>query len=258
MAKPAEKTLLNDYHLLSYDVLDSTNSESKRLAGGGASHGAVIWSRRQTAGRGRMGREWVSADGNLFTTVLLSPKKRLEECTQLSFVAALAVAETLAAIVPDPSKIACKWPNDVLVDGKKIAGILLESFTTKELITTRQWISVGVGVNVDNFPEHVMFPATCLRDAGVELISAKIVLSRFVHNFIHRYDEWAAKGFATIEKAWTAMAYQLGKSVEVIVGDDKLRGVFAGIDSQGHMLLRDKKKNITEISAGDVFYKEPA
>jgi BirA family biotin operon repressor/biotin-[acetyl-CoA-carboxylase] ligase len=258
MAKSPEATLLNDYHLLSYDVLDSTSAEAKRLAGGGASHGAVIWAKRQTAGRGRMGREWVSAEGNLYTTVLLSPQVPLAKCPQLSFVAALAVAETLEAIVPDASLIACKWPNDVLVGGKKIAGILLESFSTKELVSARQWIAVGVGINVDNFPEHVMFPATCLRDAGVELISAKIVLSRLIHNFIHRYDEWAAKGFAPIEKAWKTRAYQLGKTVEVLVGEDQVSGIFDGIDGQGQMLLRDKKKNITAISAGDVFYKEPA
>jgi BirA family biotin operon repressor/biotin-[acetyl-CoA-carboxylase] ligase len=258
MPKSAEKTLLNDYHLLSYDVLDSTNFEAKRLAGGGASHGAVIWARRQTAGRGRLGREWVSADGNLFTTVLLNPTVDLEKCSQLSFVAALAVADTLEGILPEASKITCKWPNDVLVDGKKISGVLLESFTTKELVSTRQWIAVGVGVNVDNFPEHVMYPATCLRDAGVELISAKIVLSRFIHNFIHRYDEWEAKGFAPILKAWTSRAHQMGKLVEVIVGDDKVTGVFEGVDASGCMLLRDKKKNVTPISAGDVFYKEHA
>jgi BirA family biotin operon repressor/biotin-[acetyl-CoA-carboxylase] ligase len=190
--------------------------------------------------------------------VLLSPSVPLEQCSQLSFVASLAVAETLDAIVPDASAIACKWPNDVLAQGKKISGILLESFATKELISSRQWIAVGVGVNVDNFPEHVMYPATCLREAGVELISAKIVLSRFIHNFIHRYDEWEAKGFGFIEKAWIKRAHQLGKSVEVIVGDDKVTGVFEGIDAQGRMLLRDKKKNVTPISAGDVFAKEPA
>ena len=258
MAKNAQTTLLDDYHLLSYDVLDSTNSEAKRLAGGGASHGAVIWAKRQSAGRGRMGREWVSADGNLYVTILLSPKVKLEQCPQLSFVASLAVAETLEAIVPDGSSLACKWPNDVLARGKKISGILLESFTTKETMGNRQWISVGVGINVDNFPEHVMFPATCLRDEGVELISAKIVLSRFIHNFVHRYDEWEAKGFAPIEKAWKERAYQLGKTVEVLVGDDHVSGVFDGIDAQGQMLLRDKKKNVTAISAGDVFAKEPA
>lgn len=258
MAKPAEKTLLNDYHLLSYDVLDGTNAEAKRLAGGGASHGAVIWAKRQTAGRGRMNREWVSAEGNLFVTVLLAPEVALEQCSQLSFVAALAVAETLEGILPNPEAVRCKWPNDVLVAGKKISGILLESFTTQELVSKRQWLAVGIGINVDSFPEHVMFPATCLRDSGVELISAKIVLSRLVHNFISAYDLWAAKGFEPIKRAWEERAYHLGKPVDVIVGEEQLSGVFAGVDAEGNLLLADKKKQLIPISAGDVFFKEPA
>lgn len=258
MSKPAAKTLLNDYHLLTYDVLDSTNAEAQRLAGGGASHGAVIWAKRQTAGRGRMGREWVSADGNLFVTVLVSPTTSLDQCAQLSFVAALAVADTIEAIVPDASQVRCKWPNDVLVSGKKIAGVLLESFTTKELVSQRQWVAVGVGINVDNYPEHVLFPATCLREAGVELISAKIVLSRFVHNFIHRYDQWEERGFAAIEKDWSKRAYQINQPVEVIVGDDRLSGTFVGIDKDGHLLLRGAKKKVQSIAAGDVFYTEQA
>lgn len=259
MAKPAASNLLNDYHLLSYDVLDSTNEEAKRLAGGGASHGAVIWAKRQTAGRGRMGRDWVSAEGNLFVSVLLSPEKELALCSQLSFLASLAVAETLEAVVEQPKDIACKWPNDVLWKGKKIAGILLESFTTTEASGhPRQWIVVGVGINVDSHPEHVMFPATSLREAGVEIISAKIVLSRFVHNFICRYDHWAMQGFAEVEEQWGARAYHLNKPVEVLVGEEQHNGIFAGIDAGGRMLLRDAKGKITGITAGDVFFKEPA
>ncbi len=259
MAKHAESNLLNDYHLLSYDVLDSTNEEAKRLAGGGASHGAVIWAKRQTAGRGRMGREWVSAEGNLFVSVLLSPDCDLATSAQLSFVASLAVAETLQAIVPKPENIACKWPNDVLCDGQKIGGILLESFTTTEVSgAKRQWVVVGVGMNIDSHPEHVMFPATCLRESGVELISAKIVLSRFVYNFIHRYDLWATSGFGDIEEAWIKHAYHIGKPVEVVVGDAQHEGTFEGIDSAGRMLLRDAKGKITGITAGDVFFKETA
>lgn len=257
MAKE-EKTLLNDYHLLTYDTLDSTSAEAKRLAGGGASHGAVIWAKRQTNGRGRMGRDWVSAEGNLFTTFLLSPNVPLADCAQLSFVAAVAVAETLEGIVPDASAVRCKWPNDVLVNGKKIAGILLESFTTRELISERQWIAVGVGINVDNHPEHVLFPATCLRDAGVELISAKIVLSRFIHNFIACYDKWEASGFGVIRKAWHDRAYQIGQPIEVIVGEERTSGTFSGIDDAGQLLLNTGAKKPTPILAGDVFYKELA
>lgn len=256
MPKPAEATLINDYHLLSYDLLDSTNEEARRLASGGGSHGAVIWAKRQSSGRGRMGREWVSAEGNLFVTVLLKPEKDLATCAQLSFVASVAVAETLDGIVSD-TEIACKWPNDVLCNGRKLGGILLESFsTTSEFGHETQWVAVGVGINVDSFPEHVMFPATSLREAGVELISAKIVLSRFIHNFIHYYDLWSAKGFTPIQKEWTRRAYRLGHATQVIIGDTETEGVFEGIDPAGRLLLKSPSGAITGITAGDVFFKD--
>lgn len=251
--------LIDDYHLLSYDVLDSTNEEAKRLAGGGASHGAVIWAKKQTSGRGRMGREWISPEGNLYVSVLLSPNKDLATCSQLSFVAAVAAAETLEVIVSESAEISCKWPNDILYDGKKLGGILLESFTTPdERGKDKQWVVVGVGINIDHFPEHVMFPATCLRDAGVEIISAKIVLSRFIYNFIHRYDYWTKKGFKDIQKEWINRAYRLGYPTEVMVGDKQLKGVFDGIDAAGRLLLRQESGAVTGISAGDVFFKESA
>lgn len=255
MAKKAESNLIEDYHLLSYDALDSTNEEAKRLAAGGGAHGAVIWAKRQSAGRGRMGREWVSAEGNLFVSVLLAPPKDLADCSQLSFVASVAAAETLEAIVE--KEITCKWPNDVLCGGKKIGGILLEAFTTMdEFGKERQWVVVGVGINVDSYPEHVMFPATSLRESGVEIISAKIVLSRFIHNFIHQYDAWVKKGFVPIHKAWMQRAYRLGHQTEVIVGDSQLDGVFEGVDPSGRLLLKAKSGAITGITAGDVFFKE--
>lgn len=257
MKKNAESNLLNDYHLLSYDVLDSTNEEAKRLAGGGASHGAVIWARRQTAGRGRMGREWISAEGNLFVSVLLSPHKDLADCSQLSFVAAVAAAETLEGIAPGDEEITCKWPNDVLLGGKKLGGILLEAFTMQDDAgKSRQWVAVGVGINVDSFPEHVMFPATCLKQAGVEIISAKIVLSRFIYNFIHRYDSWAKKGFKETHAEWMKRAYRLGHGIEVVIGEKQVEGVFDGIDPAGRLLLKQGSGAVTGISAGDVFFKD--
>lgn len=255
MAKTAQSNLINDYHLLTYDVIDSTNAEARRLAGGGASHGAVIWARRQTAGRGRMGREWVSAEGNLFVSVLLKPEKPIDICPQLSFVAALAVAETLHDILPQPQHISCKWPNDILYQGKKLGGILLESFSNAPGETP--WVVVGVGINVDSFPEHVMTPATCLRQCGVELISAKIVLSRFVYHFIQRYDGWVANGFKSVEKDWLKRAYQLNQPIEIIRGDDSLSGVFTGIDATGQLLLKTAK-GVIKVNAGDVFAREPA
>ena len=257
MGNVAHSDLLNDYHLLSYDVLDSTNDEAKRLAEGGGAHGAVVWAKRQTAGRGRMGREWVSAQGNLFVSILLKPEKPLDQCPQLSFVAALALAETLDGIVPDKQDITCKWPNDVLLNGKKLGGILLESVTLPNQFGRDQpWIIVGVGVNVDSYPEHVIFPATCLRDAGVEIISAKIVLSRFIFNFIHQYDAWMQKGFMPLQKAWTKRAYRLGHATQVLIGDEQVEGVFEGVAATGELLLKQKNGKTLSVIAGDVFFKE--
>lgn len=253
--KNAPPSLLNDYHLLSYDVLDSTNEEARRLASGGGAHGAVIWAKRQTNGRGRMSRHWISSEGNLFCTFLLAPHVAAPKTPELSFVAALAVAEALEGIVETPSAIRCKWPNDILCNGKKLGGILLESFAPSAADTPR-WVAVGIGVNIDSAPEHVMFPATCLRDAGVDLISAKIVLSRLVHHFIARYDGWVAKGFADVEEAWMARAYHLHKPIEVIVGETQYHGTYEGIDAAGRLLLRDKSGKITPVVAGDVFFKE--
>jgi BirA family biotin operon repressor/biotin-[acetyl-CoA-carboxylase] ligase len=254
----AKPNLLNDYHLLSYDELDSTNDEARRLAEGGGSHGAVIWAKRQTAGRGRMGRLWVSAEGNLFCSLLLTPHCSHEEAAQLSFVSAVAVVETLRPIIPDNGELSCKWPNDILYNGKKIGGILLESFETPsqspgEKENTR-WVVVGVGINIDSCPTQTDLPATYLKQAGVEIISAKIVLSRFIHHFITEYDIWAQKGFAPIRRKWMEYAFRQGQSIEVRLPNETHTGIFEGIDEKGQLMLKPTGKKRLCVSAGDVFW----
>jgi BirA family transcriptional regulator, biotin operon repressor / biotin---[acetyl-CoA-carboxylase] ligase len=252
----ARDNLLNNYHLLSYDVLDSTNEEAKRLAAGGASHGAVIWARRQTAGRGRLQRQWVSEEGNLFVSLLLEPQVEFETASQLSFVAAVAAIEALKPIVPH-EKLGCKWPNDILLNGKKLGGILLESFATpneQKKNKERRWVIVGVGINVDSAPEGLDFPASSLKEAGVEIISAKIVLARFVHHFIETYDLWQAKGFAPIRKAWLEHAWGIGKKLEVRLPDEKFNGVMKGIDRSGMLQVTLPGGRNRNVSAGDVFF----
>lgn len=260
MKSPIKANLMEDYHLLSYDTLDSTNEEAKRLAAGGASHGAVIWAKQQTNGRGRMGRRWDSAEGNLFASVLLSPGCDMETASQLSFVTAVAAAETLEPIVPE-HQVRCKWPNDVMIGDKKVGGILIEYFRTKEESgpqgKDREWVVVGLGVNIDSFPrKDVLTPATSLKEEGVEIVSAKIVLSRFVYNFICLYDVWGKKGFAPIRKSWLGRAHRLGEEIVVNCGNDVTKGIFKGIDAQGRLELLTKKNKKELISAGDVFFKE--
>ncbi len=254
MAAPKQKNpsnLLNDYHLLSFDSLDSTNEEAKRLARGGGSHGAVIWARSQSKGRGRMGRDWVSSEGNLFVSLLLQPEKPLDQVSQLSFVAAVAAIESLEGVLPQGNRLQCKWPNDILLNDKKLGGILLESFQTEA--SDKPWVVVGVGINVDNFPSRTEFPATCLKDAGVELVSAKIILSRFIHHFIDCYNSWNTKGFTPIRKKWTDVAWGLDQRLCARLPEGNTEGICLGLDATGSLQLKldNGKKHL--VHAGDVF-----
>ena len=259
MKSSIKLNLMNDYHLLSYESVDSTNEEAKRLAAGGGSHGAVLWAKRQTNGRGRMERTWDSPPGNLYASVLLSPGCDMATAAQLSFVAAVAAVETLEPILPD-HEVRCKWPNDIMVGERKVGGILTEYFRTEGESSAegkdREWVVVGIGINVESFPKKgVATPATSLKEEGVEIVSAKIVLSRFVYNFICQYDIWGKKGFVPIRKAWLGKAYKLGEEIEVKVGTDRKTGTFKGMDTDGRLELSHGKGKKEYVNAGDVFFK---
>ena len=254
--KRKKTALIEDYHLLTYEEIDSTNDEARRLAEGGAAHGAFIWAHRQLQGRGRQGREWVSHDGNLFVSVLLEPDCQVSRIPQLSFIAALAAAESIAPLLDDESRLRCKWPNDLLLDGKKLAGLLLESFeTTNEYGTTKRWAVIGLGLNIDSCPDdpELNIPATYLKEAGVELVSAKIILSRFIHHFMEWYGVWQKKGFPAVRSAWLERACGLGEEIRVQQGQDELIGLFADVDAKGNLVLTLVDGSQTTISAGDVY-----
>lgn len=242
--------LLLDYHLLSFDTLDSTNEEAKRLARTGGAHGAVIWAKTQTQGRGRMDRQWDSLPGNLFVSMLLDPACDIAEAGQLSFVTALALRDALAPLLPEGTVIECKWPNDVLVNGKKIAGILSESFTPPN--DPRLWVIVGAGVNIDAAPKEAQFPATCLKEEGVELISAKIVLARFIHHFVLRYNEWTKRGFLPIRREWQKQAWLKGEAVTIHLPQEEIHGTFKEIDQSGSLVLSLQNRRRQVIPAGDM------
>ncbi|MGE0754562.1 MAG: biotin--[acetyl-CoA-carboxylase] ligase [Alphaproteobacteria bacterium] len=242
--------LLNDYHLLSFETLDSTNEEAKRLAAAGGGHGAVIWAKQQTKGKGRMGRSWVSDEGNLFVSVLLQPEKPLSEASQLSFVAAVAMMESIEDMLPEGKQLRSKWPNDILVGDKKLGGILLESLQVPD---GGKWVIVGVGINIESHPKKTEFPSTCLKKAGVELISAKIILSRFIHHFIERYNEWNAKGFSPVRAAWLESAWGMGKQLTARLPDEQITGIAEGINKDGALILKTRDGKERHILAADVF-----
>lgn len=244
-------SLLNDYHLLSFETIDSTNEEAKRIAANGGAHGAVIWAKEQTDGKGRAGREWQSLPGNLFVSMLLRPGCDLEAITQLSFVAALAAYHTIEDVLPEDAEISLKWPNDILINNKKVAGILMESFQVPG--DDERWVAVGLGMNIESSPGDVRFPATSLKEEGVEIISAKIVLSRYVHCFIENYNTWSRRGFSSIRRQWTQAAWGLKQQVRLSLPNEEIQGEFRGIDADGGLILQLSAKERCTIHAGDMF-----
>jgi BirA family biotin operon repressor/biotin-[acetyl-CoA-carboxylase] ligase len=230
----------------------STNDEAKSLAANSAADGTVVWAREQTAGRGRRGREWVSPSGNLYLSVLLRPGKSPAESAQLSLVAAVALGDAIAGFLPEHAELQCKWPNDVLVNGRKIAGILLESAGAAAGRTT-DWVVVGCGVNINGHPPETMYPATDMKAEGADTASVERVLERFLERFFGWRDRWMETGIEPVRAAWMARAAGLGRDITVRLPNREIRGRFVDMDKDGALLLEGPGGVRETISAGDVF-----
>ena len=227
------------------DSVGSTSDEAKALAAAGASHGTLVWALEQTAGRGRLDRHWQSPRGNLYTSCILRPGVTPARAAEVGFVAALAVAETVRALLPAAVSVALKWPNDVLVDGGKIAGILLESAIGQT--GQVQHVVAGIGVNVGFAPE---LPEMRYRGSALGG-SVETALEKLTAALAARLAEWRREGFATVRAAWLAKAGPLGAEVDVKLGDGLVRGRFAGLDREGALLL-DTASGPRKIVSGEL------
>lgn len=242
------------YRLLALDQVGSTNDEAKRLAAEGeeaAPDGTLVWAERQTAGRGRRGRTWESPEGNLYCSLVLRPEVPLRDAAQLGFVAALAVFDALAGACRPQQNVRCKWPNDVLLNGKKVAGILLE--TESANAEAADWIVLGVGVNVARAPERTEFPATSLHAEGETGVDAVDVLEGFARHFLQWTNRWLDDGFQPIRRGWLWRSVGKGEKVEVRLEGETLAGVFEDIDDAGALVLAlDGGRR--RVAAGEVFF----
>lgn len=246
--------LPDGFNLVAYDQIDSTNEEAKRLALKDASHGTIVWAQTQTDGHGRRGRPWVSGPRNVYCSFILKPDCPLNEASQLSFVLAVSVANTLNRlneIQMNETKIHCKWPNDILMNGKKVSGILLETASTRD----QQLNSViaGVGINVEHHPADTEFPATSIHAEGLKNIRTVSVLEALCDQFARWYAIWRTEGFQTIRYAWLDKAYGIGETASVRLAAASHSGIFEGLDQQGAMILNENG-NRRHIAAGDVYF----
>jgi BirA family transcriptional regulator, biotin operon repressor / biotin---[acetyl-CoA-carboxylase] ligase len=236
------------WHRITLDAVGSTNDEAKRLAGEGAPDRTLVTARRQEGGRGRRGRVWSSPEGNLYVSFVLRHGRTPSVAAQLSFVAAVALAEALCALLPDGVAVRCKWPNDILLDGAKVAGMLLE--TEGE----GGWLVVGIGVNIRHEPERPLYPATSLLAKSAAGIGPEEVLAHFLPAFDRWYGRWSAQGFAPVRAGWLAAAHGVGGPVTVRLETSSMEGRFVDLDADGALLLERSDGTVTRVTAGDVHF----
>ncbi|MEP6968737.1 MAG: biotin--[acetyl-CoA-carboxylase] ligase, partial [Pseudomonadota bacterium] len=206
---------------------------------------------RQSAGRGRRGRAWETGEGNLAATYLFVTTYPTARAAQVSFVAALAVADLARAFVP-PTLVSLKWPNDTLIAGGKTAGVLVESGPAGE---GGLWVAVGIGVNLARAPAISERRATAfcdhMRAPPPKPLEALAILA---DAFEHRREAWERLGFTAVAEAWTALAHGLGQPCTARLADETVAGIAEGLDADGALRLRTASGTVRRITAGDVFF----
>lgn len=237
--------------LAALEAVDSTSSEALRRAEAGESGPLWIVAKRQAGGHGRRGRSWTSPDGNLAATFLMTTAVPAEAIATLGFVAGVALHGAVAALQPDLApRLRLKWPNDLLADGDKLAGILVEVSGPRQ---GRHAVAVGIGVNVAAAPQHLPYPAASLAGLGLTHDAASLftMLSDGWAEALALWD--AGRGMPAIRDAWLARGAGLGSAVEVSTPAGVVAGTFRTIDEDGRLVL-DTAGGMRTISAGDVFF----
>lgn len=249
MSEPAP-SLPEGYRLLAFDTLGSTNDEAKKLARAGDADGTLVWAREQTAGRGRRGRAWASPPGNLYLSLIVRPGATVARAAQLGFAAALGLGDAILGLARAPLQLRYKWPNDLLVGGRKLAGILLEAETgTGEAV---DFVVIGVGVNLASRPDSVEYPATSLAEEGHPDITPALLLEAFAGHFDAWQGRWRSDGFAPLRAAWLARAASVGERVRVRLERNTLYGRFLDLDHDGALVL-DAAEGRRRVAAGEIF-----
>ena len=236
---------LNDWQWLDYAELSSTNDTAAELCVNPPASKFVVTCRSQTGGRGRRGRSWISLEGNLFMSQAFPCDIRF--AGDLVFIISLSVLETVRYFSAQID-IKLKWPNDVLVNGCKISGILLEK-------AENGYIIAGTGVNITTAPERdsrVLYPTASLKDFGIITDRCEF-LKIYLEIFDRNFSLWQKRGFPAIKEIWLQNAGGLNEEISVNLEKKVERGFFRGIGDDGALLL-DQNGSITRIYAGDVFY----
>ncbi len=246
-----ETEMPGGFRCLALCDVTSTNDEAKRRGDAGAAGDLVITAVSQNLGRGRQNRVWNSPPGNLYSSFLLRPDCTLAAAPQLGFVAVLAVSDVVRAVLPADRAVVVKWPNDVLVDGLKISGILLESKSKAQ--GGLSWLVMGIGINAVSHPPGSPAFATDLRAAGLDPVpDLSVLCAKLCLQIRFWMDRWSHEGFAALRQAWRERAHGMGREARVSGPDGPLTGKLVDLDVDGALILEHATRGRIRISAGDV------
>jgi BirA family biotin operon repressor/biotin-[acetyl-CoA-carboxylase] ligase len=236
------------WRLRVFEVLPSTSELCRTLAEAGEPEGLAVLARRQSHGRATRGRAWESPPGNLSLSVLLRPRERVRHAGQWALLAGLALAETLAPYLPAPGEMTLKWPNDVLLGGRKLAGILVDSATDAE--GALRYIVIGIGANLAVAPDLPDRATSCLAE-----VAEPPAAEAFAAALLDRIGHWRRvrlrEGFAPMRAAWQAHAQMIGSQVAIKHGTDIFGGTYAGLGEDGSLLLQSGGR-VRAFSTGEV------
>ena len=259
------KASARGYRLHGFDSVGSTSTEAAKAAQAGDIGDVWFAALKQTEGRGRRGRQWETPHGNLAASLLVVPDCDPAITATLGFVAGVALNRALASLVPgatvkfgidgadgqDKSRIALKWPNDVLADGAKLAGILLEAQNRPD---GRMAIVIGMGVNVVAAPDGLPYPAASIAALGWD-VSAETILGALTDEWVDAVELWdSGRNVAGILDLWRSSAAGIGAPVAVSRDGEIVRGVFETIDEAGRLIVRANDNSRVAITAGDVHF----
>jgi BirA family biotin operon repressor/biotin-[acetyl-CoA-carboxylase] ligase len=239
-----------DWKVHTYAQLESTQDYVRDIAEDEEffDEGIAVQCLMQTKGRGRQGNEWSSPAGNLYLSVLLRPNCKAQIAGQLSFVVAVALMKAIKEYLNPEHNISLKWPNDILIDGKKVAGILLESNINK--LGQVDYVIVGTGVNILAHPEG----AVALKDVSANPVPVHPFRDVYLRHLSQIYRRWQNEGFSLVRDEWLLSAHGIGGPITARMFDRKEFGTFDGIDLEGRLLLKQDDGSTKLISAGEVFF----
>lgn len=236
------------YTLIALDEIDSTNAEALRRAQGGAGAGTVVRARTQLQGRGRKGAKWVSPPGNLYASLIVEPPPdRMPG--QLAFITAIAAGDAICDLAPVAGSLRYKWPNDLLLEGRKLGGILIEGGPPGIYV-------IGLGINLMSAPTGDDIAAESLHALSGLGIAPDILLAAFCQRFGEHEANWRSSGFAPVLAAWRERATGIGEAIDARLPNETVRGVFADVDADGALLLDLPDGTRRQITAGAIYFAD--